>query len=220
MPVDAGQVPLPLLRSRTMLLLSAAAMFNLVQFPFSAPIYFCYVAPLVALLALALFRHAPDGARGASSAHVVLHRVRRHATEHGHHLFHGLVAQTYPPTASLGLPRDGLDVAAPEAEEYGAAVKLLEQHARGGYTWASPDSAKIYFLSGLRNPTRTLFDFFDDDTGRRERIPSALDRHGVTAIALNAKPRFSARIPKDLVSDLEARYPFGEKIGKFEIRWK
>jgi hypothetical protein len=97
---------------------------------------------------------------------------------------------------------------------------ILRRHAKGGYTWASPDCPEIYFLSGLRNPTRTLFDFFDDPTQRTERILAALERHGVTAIVLNRAPQFSANIPDDLVEELERRYPLGANAGKFQIRWR
>ncbi len=42
-----------------MLLFSVLAMTSLVQFPFSAPIYFCYAAPVLILAANALFALIP-----------------------------------------------------------------------------------------------------------------------------------------------------------------
>ena len=219
--VRAADAASPLLRSRTMLLLSVSAVFTLVQFPFSAPIYFCYVAPLVALLAVALLPHARPMAPAVPASFLVFFiafAVMRVNTSTLSGM--GLVYQPYPRTASLGLPRGRLDVPAGDAAMYREAVQVLQQHARGGYTWASPDCPEVYFLSGLGNPTRSLFDFFDDDTGRTARILSALERHGVTAIALNSTPQFTAGIPEDLVNALEARYPFGANIGKFQIRWQ
>jgi hypothetical protein len=211
----------PLLRARTMLLLSVTAVFTLVQFPFSVPIYFCYVAALVILTAVALLRYArpvaapvPALVMGFLIAFAVL-RVNT-STLFGM----GILFQPYPHTASLGLPRGGLKVPADQAEMYHVAVRVLQQHARGGYTWASPDCPEIYFLSGLRNPTRSLFDFFDDEQGRTARILAALERTGVTAVALNSAPQFTAGIPGDLVAALEARYPFGANVGKFQIRWR
>src|SRR5206468_6712895 len=47
----------PLLRQQLVAVLSAAALFTLVQFPFTVPIYFCYVAPLVILTAVALYSY-------------------------------------------------------------------------------------------------------------------------------------------------------------------
>jgi hypothetical protein len=208
-------------RSRIMLLLGVSAVFTLVQFPFSVPIYFCYVAPLVALLAVALLPRARPMAPAVPAALVaflIAFAVFRVNTST---LFGmGVLYQPYPPTAALRLPRGGLDVPARDAEMYRVAVRVLQQHARGGYTWASPDCPEIYFLSGLRNPTRSLFDFFDDETGRTPRILATLERHGVTAVALNADPQFTAGIPADLVAELERRYPFGTNVGKFQIRWQ
>lgn len=211
----------PLLRSRTMLLLCVSALFTLVQFPFAAPIYFCYVAPLVALLATALLSRARPMAPvvpAAVTVFLIAFAVMRVNT--GTIYTMGLWYQPYPPTAALDLPRGGLDVPAGEAEMYKVAVNLLEQHARGEYTWASPDCPEVYFLSGLRNPTRSVFDFFDDERGRTARILATLEQHYVTAIVLNGRPAFSARISEDLLAELVRRYPFGANVGKFQIRWE
>jgi len=175
----------------------------------------------VALLAVALLPHArpmPPAVPASFLIFLVAFAVMRVNTSTLSGM--GWMYQPYPRTASLALPRGGLDVPAREAEMYRVAVKVLQQHARGGYTWASPDCPEVYFLSGLGNPTRSLFDFFDDNTGRTARILSALERHGVTAIALNRAPEFTAGIPEDLVNALEQRYPFGANIGKFQIRWQ
>jgi hypothetical protein len=118
------------------------------------------------------------------------------------------------------LPRGNLDVRVEDAVMYDRALAVLQRHARGGYTWASPDSPEVYFLSGLKNPTRTLFDFFDDDTERTPRILSTLERHGVTAVVLNAVPQFSDQVPEELRHALEARYPSAMNIGRFQIRWQ
>jgi hypothetical protein len=211
----------PLLRAQAMLLLSVAAVFTLVQFPFSVPIYFCYVAPLVALAAVALFRYARRVAPAVPAMLMVFLIAFAVLRVNTSTLFGmGILYQPYPPTASLGLPRGGLQVPVHEAEMYHATVSVLQRHARGSYTWASPDCPEIYFLSGFRNPTRSLFDFFDDETGRTARVLSALERHGVTAIVLNSAPQFTAGIPEDLVNALEARYPFGTNVGKFQVRWQ
>jgi len=210
-----------LLRSRTMLLVAVSAVVTLVQFPFSAPIYFCYVAPLVVLLATALLLHARPMAPAVPVALMVFliaFAVTRVNTSTVYGM--GILYQPYPQTVSLGLPRAGLDVPVQDAEMYPIAVKLLRQHSRGQYTWASPDSPEMYFLSGMRNPTHSLFDFFDSDVGRPARILTTLDLRGVTAIALNRYPAFSAPISGDFLAELERRYPFEETVGKFQIRWR
>lgn len=219
--VRAVDLESPLLRSQTMLLLSVTAIFSLVQFPFSASVYFCYEATLVALFAIALLRHARPMAPAVPIALMVFliaFAVVRVNTGTVYNM--GSWYQPYPPTAPLNLPRGDLDVPAGEAETYRLAVSMLKQHASGGYTWASPDCPEIYFLSGLRNPTRTLFDYLDDQPGRSARILATLHQYHVTAIALNSTPEFSAVTPGDLVAELERRYPFGASVGKFQIRWQ
>jgi hypothetical protein len=79
---------------------------------------------------------------------------------------------------------------------------------------------EVYFLSGLRNPTRTLFEFLDDTTAYTARTLALLESHHVTAIALNRAPRFSRRITPDLAAALAARYPYAADIGSMQVRWR
>ena len=210
-----------LARSRLLLLASTTAVFTLVQFPFSVPIYFCYVAPLVALLATSLYRDARPMAPAVPAALMVFFIAFAVLRVNTSMLFGmGVVYRPYAPTASLGLSRGGLHVPEGEARMYRDAVVVLKRHARGGYTWAASDCPEIYFLSGLRNPTRVLFDFFDDEAGRTARILSALEKKGVTAIALNGTPQFSPWFSSELIAELERRYPNGENLGKFQVRWQ
>ena len=80
-----------------------------------------------------------------------------------------------------------------QAGQYESAVRVVREHARGEYIWASPDAPQLYFLSGYRNPTRSLFEFFDDTTGRSRRIIETLDRLDINLVVLNLRPEFSPR---------------------------
>ena len=211
----------PLLRAQTMLLLSVMVLCSLVQFPFAAPIYFCYVAPFVALTALALFCYLRPVAPAMPTllvAFYIAFAVFRVNTSALYGM--GTVYLPYFVTERLASERGGLEVARFQAADYKYIVPLLRKHARGGYTWASPDAPEIYFLAGLKNPTRSLFEFFDDPRDRTARVLHAIDSHGVTAVVLNRMPEFSPQIPDDLVAELERRYPFGANVGKFQIRWQ
>jgi hypothetical protein len=211
----------PLLQGRVMLLLSVTALFTLVQFPFSAPIYFCYVAPLAVLGVVAVARYSPPIAAPVSTLGAAFLLAFAVFRVNSSELFGmGVLYKPYPSTASLDLPRGDLRVQADQAEMYHLAVTVLQKHARGGYTWASPDCPELYFLSGLRNPTRSLFDFFDEGTGRTPRILQALERHGVTAVVVNRAPQFSPVITDDLMIEIDRRYPNGANVGKFQVRWQ
>jgi hypothetical protein len=215
---DAGD---RLLRARTMLLLCIAALCNLIQYPFFVPNYFCYVAPLVILAAVALGRYLQPRAVLVPWAVLAFFTAFAVLRVNDSTLYAmGIAYRPYLRTAPLGLERGGLEVPVVHAEAYRELVPLLRAHARGGYTWASPDCPEIYFLSGLRNPGRSLFDFFENPTGRTARVLDMLERHGVTVIVLNARPAFSPVPSDDLVAALESRYPYARNVGPFHVRWR
>jgi hypothetical protein len=209
------------LRPRAMLLLCIAALCNLIQYPFFVPNYFCYVAPLVILAAVALGRYLRPRAVLVPWAVVVFFVAFAVLRVNDSTLYAmGIAYRPYLRTAPLGLERGGLEVPVVHAEAYRTLVPLLRAHARGGYIWASPDCPEIYFLSGLRNPSRSMFDFFEDTTGRTTRVLDMLERHGITVIVLNARPAFSPPPSDELVAALESRYPYARHVGPFHVRWR
>src|SRR5439155_206325 len=98
-----------------------------------------------------------------------------------------------PPSerATLALDRGGLEVRASDQELYTRLVKEIQIHsAPGAFIYAAPDAPHVYFLSARQNPTRTLYDFFDQDLGtdlapRTLRIPSALEERQVKVVVIN-----------------------------------
>ena len=210
-------------RSGVVLVLSVTALCSLVQFPYAAANYFCYVAPLVVLSAVALLHLLPRMTPAIPGAVVVFYAAFAVTRTNASPLFRMGERYLPPlPSESLALPRAGIEIPSYQAPVYRALVTALRARARGGYTWASPDCPEIYFLSGLGNPTRSLYDFFDDPRERRVRVLSALDTRGVTAIVLNRLPAFSPRLTTDpdLVVALERRYPFAAEFGPYQMRWR
>lgn len=217
----AADTVAPLRRSQTMLLVAVTALCNLVQFPFAGPVYFSYVAPLVALVALALFGYMrPSHGAAPVLLIVFLGGFAVLRTNSSPLRSMGVNYEAPFPPATLALERGGIEVPQVHAIVYDSLVSLLRARAHGGYTWASPDAPEIYFLSGLRNPTRTLFDFFEDSTGRNARVLRALDAHGVTAVVLNTIPWFSPQITPAMNARLAARYPNVQMLGPFQLRWR
>ncbi len=210
-------------RSRTVLLLGVTAVCTLIQFPFAHPIYFCYIAPLVVLTAAALVRSIPTLPRGVLGAVVAFYAAFALARTNGAPLY-GMGQRYIPPfrTQQLMMPRGGIEIPAEYIPLYRGLFATLQYRARGGYTWASPDLPEIYFLSGLRNPTRSIFDFFDDPQQRGNRVLAALDAHGVTAVVLSRTPPFSLPLTKDsaLVAGLEQRYPYAAEFATYQLRWR
>ncbi|HXH63180.1 MAG TPA: hypothetical protein VNG95_03295, partial [Gemmatimonadales bacterium] len=211
-------------RQQVLLLVAVAGVTSLVQFPFGAPIYALYVVPLGILAAAAIVTSLPwsPGAivpfAGPVLAFYLIFAIRW-----VHPGFVYNFGNNYAPdeqTAALAIDRGGLRVPPPDAELYGQLVRTVRAHARGAYGYATPDCPEVYFLSGLRNPTRTLFDFFDDSVGRSARILADLERDSVRVIVINHAPGFSAPPPPDLMVALLARYPATTTIGRFDVRWR
>jgi len=75
-------------------------------------------------------------------------------------------------------------------------------------------------LSGLRNPTRSFFDFLDEPTGRTERIMDAIDTHDVNAAVILQNPKFSWPVSGNMKEQLELRFPNWVNVGRFRVRWR
>jgi hypothetical protein len=204
----------PLRRQQVLLVLSVTALWSLVQFPFARPIYFFYVAPVAAIAVLAVLKARPSHPNdlplllpGAVLALYLLFAV----------------VNTHPsrePSVPLTLARGGLVVGARDAARYDSLVGLLRAHASGGYVYAAPDCPEVAFLAGLKNPTRTIWEFLSDTAGRTERVLAVLDEHAVSAVVIKQLPPFSGALPTDLLDSLASRYPRQAVLDRFVVRWR
>ena len=196
------------------LLIALATVCSLVQFPFAAPIYFCYVAPLVALAAFAILTGT--------------HHRYGDALLGGVMLFYMLFAVVYvvpltiyhfnfsseQPTSSLPLPRVG-GLRVPEAKVFEQLTQDVQLHAEGGPIVAGPASPEVYFLTGLQNATH-------NDIGLAEaQVERAMQDPAVKVMVVNQRPFFAVSKPSAALSRLiEERFPNSERIDKYEVRWR
>ena len=210
----------------------AAALTSLVQYPFAGPIYFAYAAPFGVLAALvALSAPGRAEARSEGRGQNLFRALARRPVAVALAGFYLVFAALGPdrggllgppsdePLARLDLARGGLRIPVSEAAEYEALVEVVRERSGGDATYATPDVPQVYFLTGLRNPTRTLFEVFDDPRDRAPRVLRAVEAAGVDAVVLNTELQFS---PPDLavVSELERRYPRAALVGPFIVRWR
>jgi len=209
-------------RQKIFLLLAVTAACNLVQFPYSAQIYFCYVAPLLILCVLAagtLLEAPPRRVLSGLFCVCLLYALlvvtpRFKFNRRELHVSRGS-------TPDFVLPRaGGLLLYGADAKENTDLVNLVDQHARGKYIYATPDCPQVYFLSGFRNPTRTLFDFLDEQPGRTQRILAAIHARNVNLVVINLAPDFSGPVPQDLREVLEREFPEQALTPNYEVRWK
>jgi hypothetical protein len=208
-------------RQALVLLLAVAQLGSLVQVPFAHAIYFCYVAPLgllAALAVLATWDPAPHPIAAPVLAFYLLFALQWVNTG----FIYGMGGiyipshQTWP----LALARGGVLVEAGEKATYEPAVAAVREHAQGGYIWAGPDCPEVYFLSGKRNPTRTLFEFFDEPSGRTARVLEAIERHDVHVVVFNRRKLFSSVLPQDLAEALVERFPHTLDANWLQVRWR
>jgi len=206
-------------RHAAFLLVAAAALCSLIQFPYAAPVYFHYAAPLVLLAAFAVASFcAPRPALAwALGAFYFLFAVA-YDSQMFIDLKHPL---RYPDRLSAPLPgprAGGTRVRAEEARQYEQLLPLIQAHAGAGdCIYAGPDAPEVYFLAGKRNPTRLTFDFLSDEPPAT--VVSAIEHHDVRVAVIRNDPEFS-RLTPELRDFLVHAFPNSTSTGRFEVRWR
>lgn len=192
----------------------------LVEFPFAAPIYLLYTIPLAMLALTAVVRTA---GRTALPLQLVVA---------GFLLVFGLVRVTPGAVESFGsrfmptdetvrlkLERGGLRVRATDAARYEALIGAVQTLAQHRVLWAGPDTPEVYFLSGVPNRTRTLFDFLDVSAAT---VP-LLERIRATnpgVVVLNLSPDFSGAPDQATIDGLRAEFPNVRSVPGFLLLWR
>lgn len=192
------------------LLVAVTAFCSLIQVPYGYFLYFFYVGALVVTTGGAIL--AQTGVLRTPAAGVVVAGLLVVGVLglNGRFDFHERLEP-------LDLPRAGIRVDAPDRVVYERLVAAIDAMAVSEFVYATPDCPEVYFLSGRRNPTRTLFDFFDRPEGRTSRVLRALEANGVDLAVVNRRPEFSGPPPADLLDSLAARYPYVLEVGKFSV---
>lgn len=206
-------------RQQLFLIVAAASFCSLVQFPFSSPIYYCYVAPLAVVAAALVAVNWPGGPLQMrnywSVAFLAFAVFALHKADVYKLGFHYAPSSA---TTKLDLPRGGLFVSPTDAAGYKLLVdEIRRQTPDGSYIYAAPDCTHVYFLSERQNPTRTMFDFFDDPTDRSSRIIRAWDEYGIGMALINNALTFSAPVDPVLETELHSRLPQTRRIGPFTV---
>lgn len=204
-------------RRRDLFLLAAGASFGgLIQYPFSVLIYFCYFAPLLVLAIhnlLAVRPQCPQWFRVAFMGLLVavgVHVNTRYCIE-----FPSLTSEF---TELLDLERGKLLVHEAHQRQYEAVIAMVRRCAtEDAAIFATPDCPEIYFLADRRNPTRTMFDFFDDQTGRDARLLEMIDELQILVVVVNLRPLFSHEITTEFAAALQERFPVRRRFGSLVV---
>ena len=213
----------PAVVQRVVLLLAVASMCSLVQYPYAGPIYFAYVAPFVILAGAAVLVDVLSVWRPLLWILVGFYLAFGLVRMNGEN---GLTAFGYSFRPSVGMQElaapAGLDVPAGDARVYRRIVALVERHSATGvqYMYAGPDAPELYFLTGLRNPTKSLFESLDPQPMAGSDLARDLRRHGVRVVVINRRPVVSAPLRPTVRRMLALRYPSAATVGHFTVRWR
>lgn len=209
----------PARRQQTFLLGAAAALVGLVQYPFAAPIYFCYDAPLMILAAVYVVASQPRPLRKLGVGVLAFYLIFAAGWLNVGDVFSlGHVRWPYDSSHTLDLGRAGIRMPEEEVRVYQSLVEEVRRRSLpGSHIYAAPDCPEVYFLSDRRNPTRTMYDLFDDPIDRIERIRRQLQEKEVDVVVIRLQPDFSKPMDADLQRWIKARYPHVMKIGGFVV---
>jgi hypothetical protein len=189
------------------------------QFPFSAPNYYAYVAPLALLTA------------AAAAAHFhALHRVRTAAVILA--AFSGIVLRLgsvhsvggYPVwwdyAHRLAIPRGGLLVTTYDSARYARVVELVTTHRTGGTVLAGPELPEVYFLTASKSPGPDSYSLFPATVADSGQLARVLNPAATDVVVIKLRPMFGRPLSADVYQWLSNRYPVGERIDTLEVRWR
>lgn len=195
---------------------------TLLQFPFAGPVYFCYVAPLVLLAAIASMRRfgLADGLLpGVVLIALVVFGVRQLDRQSLFSL--GYVYRVDPQVAIIDGDRASIRALPEVKREYDKVRELVAQHRTIGQPiFAGPDAPDIYFLTDSQNPTPSILDFLDTSgVTRGNELVRLLVEKDVRIVVLNHEPRQSPPLARATIERIRSMYSGGERAGRFEVRW-
>jgi hypothetical protein len=202
------------------LLLTMAVLFSLIQFPYAQVIYFCYGAPLAALLAaflLSRLSRPPRLLLFTAVAFYVLFPIfviRAHYIGRRYHIDFD--------STPLNLPRAGpIRVSRVEAAEFAELIPFVKKIAGQSAIFAGPDSPEVYFLTGFKNQTPFLFDSIKDPNDYEREVRSLFENSDSIKVAvLNDTLGSATHQLLVLRSIVMPRFPQSHKIGSFTVYWR
>jgi hypothetical protein len=208
-------------RDVLVLLACASGALMLTEFPFAAPAYTLFHLPIALLGVIALARSLPSLSSPLLALMVVVFGAFGWMRLHGTAMI--TVGWQYEPTPAvvpLTLERAGLRVGNWDAGLATDLVTRVTTLAPGRTMWAGPDAAEVYFLSGVPNRTRVLFDFLATDSTASWSVARRAIGSGATLVVLKHDPVFSHNPTRADLDALRDAYPNASRMNGFTIFWR
>jgi hypothetical protein len=196
--------------------LAVLAWASLCQYPFAAPIYFCYVFPLAVVGAVMLFAATGWIQRPGLKPWAGMLLVFPILAMHPSWLVNvGQRFQRRVFDRPLGVARATLIVTPADADKYSRLTRLVSERLRAGRLLAGPDCPEVYFLTGQLSPVGVSYDFFSDRSTFDPALWPSAD-----VVVINRSPRFSTPLAPELVAAIRREFGQSELLGEFEVRWR
>lgn len=194
---------------------------SLVQVPFSAPIYFCYITPLAVIAAVAVAAGSAALRRPVVGVWATVLLMFALVNMNRGYIYNlGLMHQSPALNVPLERGRANLAVSATDAVTYRRVIDLIAAHIGDGRLVAGPDSPEVYFLTGHFSGSGTLFDFFGDHVSVESGVSDLPGWRTASVIVLNHGRRFSFGPSADFVARVRTEFPHAEAVGTLEVRWR
>lgn len=202
------------------ILLSTTALCSLIQFPFAQIIYFCYVSAFAFLLAAFLIAQFPRPPRALACAALLFYVSFAVIVLRSHWL--GTRGHFDLDSTSIDQPRAGaLRVSRSDADVYHWLIPFVKKLANGQPIFAGPDAPEVYFLTGIKNPTRLLFDSVEDPAAYERQVRSALVDSDAIKVLVVKEQGSGTTYPLLILRWLAIpRFPNSKRIGNFVVYWR
>jgi hypothetical protein len=200
-------------RQQVVLLVSLAATCSLVQYPYAAPIYLCYMVPLTVFAIVAIVSTGKRHCGTYALASVIgLYLVFGVVSLVPLHVYQA--ASMAGPMLTMQSPRAG-GLKIEEAVFFDDLARFLREHSPNGLMFAGNDCPELYFLSGLKNVTP------DDPGAPPEEILEAIQSDDLNLVVINDAPFFpGAAMRPDVKAEVIKRFPHSTRFGVFNVFWK
>jgi hypothetical protein len=200
-------------RQQVVLLIALAGTCSLVQFPFAAPIYLSYAAPLTLLALVAIVSTGKTQAGTYALAAVVGLYLAFGVVSLVPHYIYELTTEVRRMEPMQGPRAGGLKIQG--AVFFDDLSDFLRARSPNGLMFAGNDCPELYFLSGLKNVTR-------DDTGATpEDILKAIQSDNLNLVVINDAPFFpAAAMRPEVKAEVLRRFPHTTRFGIFQVFWR
>lgn len=193
----------------------------LLEYPFAAPIYTLFVLPMSLLAACALYRvvvprlHLNSWVLLAFFLVFGLFRLRP-----ANILTVGVAFVPSADKSLMDVPRSGLYVEPGDSVAIRRLVERVQQFPAGTKLWAGPEAPELYFLTGMRNSTRVIFEVLATDSMASKTLAERAIASGATVVVLKPYAQFTKLATAEDIAALQAHFGRGEVVDRYLMFYK